>query len=128
MSTNKKKPVVKFNSQYMVRTEFKGESSNLQSMTSPDESLSVRQLLINHTRGLGGVSTREGIYTEDQVAPRYNDLLDRKMALADLKNRIDSANAEIEKEKADKEARNSFESSGRQVAQDATTEVASQEA
>ncbi len=100
MSAKKRTPVVKFNSQYMIRKPSKGESNNLQSMTSPDESLSVRQLLINHTRGLGGVSTREGIYTEEQIAPRYTDLLDRKAALADLKHRIDTAKADIEKEKS----------------------------
>jgi hypothetical protein len=115
MSTKKRKPVVKFNSQYMIRSEFKGESSNLQSMTSPDESLSVRQLLINHTRGLGGVSTREGIYTEDQVAPRYTDLLDRQKALADLKHRIDTAKADIENEKTQKEAESSAPASVEEV-------------
>lgn len=114
MNANKRKPVQKFKSQYQ-NNGFKPEIFDGLSMTTPNESLSVRQLLINHTRGLGTVSTREGIYTEDQVAPKYTDILDRHNALQDLKNRIESAKADIEKEKAHKDLKSSALSSDAQV-------------
>ena len=45
----------------VTKSNFKpseGRKFNLDSMTTPDDSLSVRQLLINHTRGLGNTPPR----------------------------------------------------------------------
>lgn len=53
--------------------EIKGKS-----MTVPDQTLSVKQLLQNHTRGLPtGATNYEGIYTGDTVAPNFGDMVDR---------------------------------------------------
>jgi hypothetical protein len=66
----------------------KGEINNLDSMTIPNDTLSIRQLLINHSRGLGNLPNIHGVYTEDQVAPRYSDPLDRLRDMENLKDRI----------------------------------------
>lgn len=105
---------------------FNGRKFTLDSMTTPDDSLSVRQLLINHTRGLGHVPTRNGIYTGDEVAPRYTDLNDRKEAIDELRRKIDLAKDQIEKDKAQKEASISNAASVENVDQGSTKEEAPQ--
>ncbi len=102
----------------------KGRKFTTDSMTTPDDNLSIRQLLINHTRGLGNIPSRNGIFTEDQVAPRYDDLNDRKNAVDELRHRIDLTKAQIEKEKALKKVSSPLKSSDEQVAPGATTEQA----
>lgn len=99
-----KKSVKQNDNSYNVVTKanFKpseGRKFNLQSMTIPDDSLSIKQLLINHTRGLGIVPTREGIYTGDTVAPRYTDLNDRKDAVDKLRQDIEFAKEQIKLER-----------------------------
>ncbi len=79
-----------------------GRKFTLDSMTIPDDSLTVRQLLINHTRGLGVVPTRQGIYTGDTVAPVYRDLTDQKNAQDALREQIEFAKEQIEKERQQK--------------------------
>lgn len=66
----------------------KGEINNLDSLTIPNDTLSIRQLLINHSRGLGNLPNINGVYTEDQLAPRYSDPLDRLRDMENLKDRI----------------------------------------
>ena len=93
-----------------------GRKFTLDSKTLPDDSLSIKQLLINHTRGLGIVPTRNGIYTGDTVAPRYVDLNDRKDAVDALRQRIDAAKESIAKEQAQKESTSLSRDSVEQVA------------
>ena len=66
----------------------KGEFNNMDSETIPNDTLSIRQLLINHSRGLGNLPNRQGVYTEDEVAPVYTDPLDRLRDIENLKQRI----------------------------------------
>lgn len=125
MRKNEKKNEHSFN--VTTRANYKpsnGRKFTLDSMTTPDDSLTVRQLLINHTRGLGNVPTRDGIYTGDEVAPRYMDLNDRKNAVDELRRRIDLAKEQIEREKANKEAKSKILTSDSQVDQGSTTEEA----
>lgn len=56
------------------------------SMTIPNDSLTIRQLLINHTRGVGVLPSRQGIFTEDEVAPRYRDITEKMDDLDRLKH------------------------------------------
>lgn len=67
---------------------FKGEINHQDSETIPNDTLSIRQLLINHTRGLGNLPNRNGVYTEDEVAPVYTDPLERLRDIENLKQRI----------------------------------------
>ena len=66
----------------------KGETNTKDSLTIPNDTLSIRQLLINHSRGLGTLPHSHGIYTEDEVAPKYSDPLDRLRDIDNLKQRI----------------------------------------
>lgn len=83
-----------------------------ESMTQPDMSLTVRQIMQNHTRGHGlGVSQREGIYSESEI-PVFDDLTDMQTHLDHLKEQEEILTREIaqekkkaqEKAKAEKEA------------------------
>lgn len=66
----------------------KGEINDQDSETIPNDTLSIRQLLINHSRGLGNLPNRNGVYTEDEVAPVYTDPLERLRDIDNLKQRI----------------------------------------
>lgn len=125
MKKNENKSVNSY--RVVTKSNFKpseGRKFTLDSMTTPDDSLSVRQLLINHTRGLGHLPTRNGIYTGDTVAPNYVDLVDKKNAVDELRHRIDLAKEQIEKEKAAKEAQSSIVSPGGSGGSPSTTKEA----
>lgn len=66
----------------------KGEINLQDSETIPNDTLSIRQLLINHSRGLGNLPNRNGVYTEDEIAPVYTDPLERLRDIDNLKQRI----------------------------------------
>lgn len=125
MKKNENKSVNSY--RVVTKSDFKpskGRKFTLDSMTTPDDSLSVRQLLINHTRGLGNIPTRNGIYTGDTVAPNYVDLTDKKNAVDELRHRIDLVKAQIEKEKAAQKAKSSISPSGGSGGLSSTTEEA----
>lgn len=69
---------VKFNHQFDPSYKgSSGEINNLPSETVPDQSLSIRQLIQNHTRGIhSDVKHYEGEYFEDQIIPNFEDLTD----------------------------------------------------
>ena len=99
-----KKSVKQNDNSYKIVTKadykpVNGRKFTLDSKTLPDDSLSIKQLLINHTRGLGIVPTRNGIYTGDTVAPRYVDLNDRKDAVEKLRQDIEFAKEQIKIER-----------------------------
>lgn len=95
-----------------IRTQFSGVKHNSSgydkdmgvTKTLPDQSLTIRELLEKHSRGVAlGVSEVKGEYFDTEV-PRYDDLtdmLDHKKALD--KQRKDLM-AQIKKEKAEKKA------------------------
>lgn len=72
----------------MTYRPSKGEINDQESMTIPNDTLSIRQLLINHSRGLGNLPHNPGVYTEGEVAPKYVDPLDRLRDIDNLKQRI----------------------------------------
>ena len=72
----------------MTYKPSKGEINLQDSETIPNDTLSIRQLLINHSRGLGNLPNRSGVYTEDEVAPVYSDPLERLRDIDNLKQRI----------------------------------------
>lgn len=92
---------------------YKGTKSVIEfepSQTVPDQNLSVRQLLKNHSRGMGiGVPAKEGIYSEIEVPVftdltdvlAYNDdLLERQQALKDELTLVQEKRKLAEEEKA----------------------------
>ena len=72
----------------MLYKPSKGEINDQDSLTIPNDTLSIRQLLINHSRGLGNLPHTPGMYTEEEVAPKYTDPLDRLRDIDNLKSRI----------------------------------------
>ncbi len=75
--------------------DFPGEVNNSPSMTIPDMTLGVKQLLLNHTRGIhSDVGYNEPMYF-DQEIPIINDLTDLDDYRQDLKNREKALNDKI---------------------------------
>lgn len=75
-----------------------GEINNKPSMTVPDQNLSIRQLLINHSRGVpSGENMREGVYTDMEV-PNFKDLNDVKEYAESLEARKADIEARIQEE------------------------------
>lgn len=78
-----------------------GEVNSGELKTVPDQHLTIRQLLINHTRGLHSeASHNEPIYT-DQEIPRFNDLNDVVEYKQQLQDREDELKEQIKAEKAE---------------------------
>jgi uncharacterized membrane protein YukC len=106
----------KFKTQF--NAEYKGvfdEQPTGDSKTLPDQTLSIQQLLINHTRGIpSNVSHRDGEYFDTEI-PRHDDIVDAKEyaeALQERKKELEEQvkkdeieiSAKKEKEKKEKEA------------------------
>lgn len=84
-----------------------GETITDQSQTIPNDCLSLKQLLINHSRGLHSTTVeRNGVYTGDQIAHRFTDVtevIDHKNSLAgkqlDLEDQINEELKEAEEKR-----------------------------
>lgn len=77
-----------------------GEVNELPSETVPDMSLTIHELLTNHTRGMGtGIRHMEGEYFEDTEIPRFDDLTDMVAYKQDLVDRARELEQRIEEEK-----------------------------
>ncbi len=89
-----------------MRTQFNpkykgesGEKNTLQSVTRPDDCLTLKQLLLNHTRNISSnVRVRPGIYTGDTIIPNHQDITDE----VEHKENLKKQNKELQ-EKAIKE-------------------------
>lgn len=90
------------------RTQFtadyqgsQGEINNLESVTIPDMNLTIRQLLINHTRGIGSDEIyKEGIYSDIEI-PRFTDLNDMEDYKEMLLQKQEELEAQIKHEKSE---------------------------
>lgn len=98
-----------FDSKYKGTTQK--ESSTMPSKTVPDQNISVKELLLRHTRNAPlEVRKRSGVYTEDTLIPRFQDnLIDRRQYIQDLIDRKDELQQRIKEEK-DEAARAAAES------------------
>lgn len=77
-----------------------GQTNNSPSLTVPDQTLGIKELLNNHTRGISSnVKLYEGQYFETEI-PVIDDLTDLEAFRADLKAREIALNTKI---KADDE-------------------------
>lgn len=95
-----------------IRTQFSGEIYNSsgykkdmgKTMTLPDQSLTIRELLEKHSRGVAlGVPQVKGEYFDIEV-PRYDDLTDMLNHKKALDQQRKDLLAQIKKEKAEKKA------------------------
>lgn len=93
---------MKFNRQFTANYKGeKGEKHTMESMTKPNDSLSLRQLLINHTRNIpSNINVYPEIYTGDEVLPRPIDLTEILERREDLEAQVEELNKKIAEEKA----------------------------
>ena len=88
---NSKKPV--FYTQFTNTPNYKGKKMSEELHTLPDQTLTIRNLLDNHTRGIPlGVNTRVGEYFDTEI-PRFDDLTD----MIEYKQQLMEKNKEINK-------------------------------
>lgn len=104
MTKNRKRPVQKqAPSRFRLQFDFdykgtEGRKMDPESETQPDMSLTVRQLLQNHTRGIdSNVQMKEPLYFEVPV-PVVTDITDVYEYRAALQERIKATNEFIENE------------------------------
>jgi len=77
---------------------FKGHTNTMPSMTVPDMTLTVKQLLHNHTRGIhSDVSHNEPMYFDSEI-PIIDDITDLIAYREDLKAREIALKAKIKQE------------------------------
>lgn len=80
----------------------KGIVNKKPSQTRPDMSIGIKQLLINHTRGIhSDIKSHTGIFTDDDV-PTFLDLTERDEYHQDLIARKNALEAQILQEREDK--------------------------
>lgn len=101
----------------------KGEINDMEPLVVPDDSLSLRQLMINHTRGIPspGGSYREGIYTGDTLVPTETRQIDRAEAIKrvlvkgeDLTEQVQEEQEELKKQKRnEKKSKEAQKSTGK---------------
>lgn len=101
MATKEKKFRTQFNGNYQGTPQQKNWGDH---QTRPDMTIPLEQMLINHTRGLGGLQFREGIYTDDVEAPWYTDILELKEHKEELVRKQKEIEAEIKDAVAKKKA------------------------
>lgn len=84
---------VVFYTQFTNTPNYKGKKMSEELHTIPDQTLTIRDLLDNHTRGIPlGVNTRVGEYFDTEI-PRFDDLTD----MVEYKRQLMEKNKEINK-------------------------------
>ena len=90
---------VVFYTQFTNTPNYKGKKMSEELHTIPDQTLTIRDLLDNHTRGIPlGVNTRVGEYFDTEI-PRFEDLTDMIEYKAQLMERNKEINKLIREEK-----------------------------
>lgn len=93
------------------KLQVKGESSTKPSLTVPDQSMTITEIVTRYAKGLPFNNERTGIYDEDEndVLPDFRrmDLVDQQEYLekrfGDLKDRVDNLKAAKQKSAMDRE-------------------------
>ena len=82
-----------FYTQFTNTPNYTGKKMSDELLTIPDQTLTIRNLLDNHTRGIPlGVNTRVGEYFDTEI-PRFDDLTD----MLEYKRQLMDKNKEINK-------------------------------
>lgn len=111
---------MKFRTQFNLKHKpDKGEVNNMDSMTLPDDCLSLRQLLQNHTRGISSsVTQREAIYTGDTLVKNHQDITDEVEEVKDLKRREKELEQQIKKEHEEQEEKSKQQAKAKKEAEE----------
>lgn len=90
---------VVFYTQFTNTPNYKGKKMSEELHTIPDQTLTIRSLLDNHTRGIPlGVNQRVGEYFDTEI-PRFDDLTDMLEYKSQLMERNKELNKLIRQEK-----------------------------
>jgi CRISPR/Cas system-associated endonuclease/helicase Cas3 len=93
MKKQKEVKKVVFYTQFTNTPNYKGKKMSDELLTIPDQTLTIRNLLDNHTRGIPlGVNTRVGEYFDTEI-PRFDDLTD----MIEYKRQLMERNKELNK-------------------------------
>jgi CRISPR/Cas system-associated endonuclease/helicase Cas3 len=93
MKKQKEVKKVVFYTQFTNTPNYKGKKMSDELLTIPDQTLTIRNLLDNHTRGIPlGVNTRVGEYFDTEI-PRFDDLTD----MLEYKRQLMEKNKELNK-------------------------------
>jgi CRISPR/Cas system-associated endonuclease/helicase Cas3 len=93
MKKQKEFKKVVFYTQFTNTPNYKGKKMSDELLTIPDQTLTIRNLLDNHTRGIPlGVNTRVGEYFDTEI-PRFDDLTD----MLEYKRQLMEKNKELNK-------------------------------
>lgn len=88
--------MTKFKRQFDPRKKLKsGLTTTLPSQCIPDMNIGIKQLLINHTRGL--ITEKAGIYSNTEI-PIFDDITDKMSYLEDIKTQAKEIGKQIKKE------------------------------
>lgn len=86
----------------MFQTQYKNKGyevpkpTELPSLTKPDQSLTILELFERHTRRVGEIPHRQGIYTGDFIPPNYGDKAEKTAYLLDLQEQQSQLSYEIQ--------------------------------
>ena len=95
--------IINKNTMRKLRKQFNyydmpGETNNSPSLTVPDQTLGIKELLNNHTRGISSnVKMYEGQYFDTEI-PQIDDLTDLDAFREDIKAREKALKAKIKEE------------------------------
>lgn len=91
-------------------TQIEYKTFTMPSMTIPDQTMSIREILEKHSRGLDIGGSKDSIFEEDDeptsgVNPKTLDLVDFQELKEQTKEKITKLTAEIDSKKAAKAAK-----------------------
>lgn len=109
MSNEKSKSVSRFKTWMTFTKQGTPENIYGDDVTIPNEGKTIRQLLLNHTRGVPIKEGLRGVFTQDIVAPTFYDLTEAEMHAERLQMAADDLKAQIEKEVEQKQQENEVE-------------------
>jgi len=101
---------IKWNVPIRIRTQFNahmfehpGEVNNLPSLTVPDQTMSIKEILERHARGLGITDGKVPLYSGgsdylDGIDPRTLDIAEKFEILEAVQERYDQRRADLEKQ------------------------------
>lgn len=113
---------MKFKRQWQIKYKgtITGEINQEPSKTIPDQALSLRELLENHSRGIESDQTEyRGEYFEETEIPRFDDITDLHEYRRKLERQSKELEAQIKAENAEKKKKDAEAAESKKVAQTA---------
>lgn len=96
------------------------EANDMPSMTIPDQSMTVREIIDRHTRGIPFEAGKVPVYNEDEYWPEYKkmDLTEREELKQKAQDTIDNYRKQSKKQKDEEVNKKAGDVSGEQQGKD----------